>query len=75
MSNHEIEYAAQAIRDFLAQRPGMADTTEGIHHWWINWQGHPASIDVTEAAVQQLEAEKFIEHIQINQRIIWRLRR
>lgn len=75
MNNHEIEYAKNAIQQFLADRPESADTLEGIHNWWIRWPELPEHISVTLAALEQLEALGIMEATVVGQRTIWRKRR
>lgn len=70
-----IEFAKDAIRGYLRERPGVADTLEGIHRWWIHWPAHPESQVVTEVALEQLEAEGVLERFRIGDSIVWRGRR
>jgi hypothetical protein len=44
-----IAAVADSIRGYLRVRPRAADTVEGIHHWWIDWEGREHSPATTEA--------------------------
>lgn len=69
-----IAAAAQAIREYLTARPGAADTVEGIHAYWIQWGDNPEMIEVTEAALLELEEAGFVEHVVAGGRWLWRRR-
>jgi len=75
MNNHAIDFAKNAIQQFLADRPDSADTLDGIHAWWIRWPELPEHINVTLAALEQLEALGIMETAVVGQRTIWRKRR
>jgi hypothetical protein len=64
-----------AIRDYLRERPGSADTLEGIHRWWIRWPERPESQAVTEIALERLEAEGLVERFRVGSNVVWRRRR
>lgn len=70
-----IAAAAQAIREYLSARPCAADTVEGIHACWIQWGENPEMIEVTEAALLELEEAGFVEHVLVGGRLLWRRRR
>lgn len=67
-----ILYAVEAIRQYLLVRPGAADTLEGIHSWWIDWQGQPESTEVSAAALQKLLQNGEVEKRLVGGREIWR---
>lgn len=67
-----LEFAANAIREYLTQRPESADTIEGIHRWWIHWPGLAESPVVTQIALERLAAAGEIESFNIGDRVVWR---
>jgi hypothetical protein len=69
-----IAAAAQAIREYLTVRPCAADTAEGIHAYWIQWGESPEMIEVTEAALLELEQQGFVERAAAGNRLLWRRR-
>jgi hypothetical protein len=50
----KVEAIAQRISDYLAARPGAADTARGIADWWLADLGFPASIALVERALALL---------------------
>lgn len=72
MDEQAIEKAAQQIRTYLAARPQAADTLEGIHRWWIDWQDREESPEVTLAALERLAAGGELEARTVGPRTIWR---
>lgn len=73
--NNMIEYAMNAIRAFLIERPESADTLEGIHGWWIHWPTQEESVMVTLTALERLEAAGEVEKVKIGVRALWRKKR
>jgi hypothetical protein len=67
-----IAAAAQAIKDYLTVRPCAADTVEGIHSCWMQWGEAPEMIEVTAAALVELEQAGFVEHAVVGNRLLWR---
>lgn len=74
MDDALIAFAANAIREYLRQRPESADTLEGVHDWWIRWPGIPESPALTGIALERLEASGEVERVQIGNRVLWRRR-
>lgn len=74
MDDQLTAFAENAIREYLRERPGSADTLEGVHRWWIRWPGMPESPVVTEIALERLEASGEVERFRIGDRIVWRRR-
>lgn len=74
MDDALIAFAANAIREYLRQRPESADTLEGVHNWWIRWPGIPESPAVTGIALERLEASGEVERVRIGGRMLWRRR-
>lgn len=74
MDDALIAFAANAIREYLRQRPESADTLEGVHLWWIRWPEMQESPVVTETALERLEALGEVERVRIGGRMLWRRR-
>ena len=75
MDNKLISTAVDAIIGYLTGRPLAADTIEGIHCYWIQWDNDaPEMIAVTEAALLHLEEIGFVERTKAGNRDIWRRR-
>lgn len=72
MDEQIIEQVARQIRAYLAARPQAADTLEGIHCWWIDWQGREESPEVTLAALEKLAAGGELEQLRLGSRTLWR---
>ena len=72
MDNKLISTAVEAIRAYLTARPSAADTVEGIHCYWIQWDDDPEMTAVTEAALLHLEKIGFVERTKAGNRDIWR---
>ena len=74
MDRKLIQAAEEAIRRYLSDHPMAADTLEGIHGYWIDWDDIPEPITVTEAALEQLEKAAFVERFKAGNRDLWRRR-
>ncbi|HZX31760.1 MAG TPA: hypothetical protein VFF03_10435 [Rhodocyclaceae bacterium] len=72
MDYQAIEQAAAAILNYVQQHPNSADTAEGIHAWWIDWEGRIESPLVTEQALEYLERQHLMERVSIGNRVLWR---
>jgi hypothetical protein len=72
MAEHLIQFAADAISAYFDAHPDAADTTEGIHLWWIAWPGIAESIHITAAALVRLEQAGLVERYPVGTREIWR---
>lgn len=72
MDSQLIEPVAAAILAYVQERPGSADTAEGIHTWWIDWHGCIESQQVTEQALEYLEKQCLMEKVSIGDRLLWR---
>lgn len=75
MLDRSVQLAYDAISAYLAHHPMAADTAEGIHQYWIQWDGIPEMQHITEIALAQLEQDGLIEPIQIGGRLLWRRKR
>jgi len=75
MDQNAIDVAERAILSYLAQHPAGADTTEGVHHWWMSGEQRPEHVDVTERALARLRDAGRVESVPLGGRIIWRLGR
>jgi hypothetical protein len=69
----QVRYAMQQIRHLLQQRPQAADTVEGIHTFWIEWQEPQPPLSATLAALELLQAEGVVESVRLESgRQVWR---
>lgn len=69
----QIRYAMEQIRHVLQQRPQAADTVEGIHTFWIEWQEPQPPLAATQAALELLQDEDVVECVQLESgRQVWR---
>ncbi|WP_314436400.1 hypothetical protein [Massilia timonae] len=75
MHRNAVDFAERAILSYLEQRPASADTTEGIHHHWIAWEGLPEHIDITACALARLRDAGRMQSVRLGDRTIWRLHR
>lgn len=75
MDQNAINVVERAILAYLEQHPAGADTTEGVHHWWMSEEQRPEHIDVTECALARLRDDGRVEAKRLGDRIIWRLAR
>ncbi|MED5523357.1 hypothetical protein [Gallaecimonas pentaromativorans] len=66
-----IDRISAAIMDYLAIRPQAADSLEGIHHWWINWAGQEAPLEMTQLALESLAAKGQLQVRLLAGREIW----
>jgi len=66
-----IEQIAQAIEVHLRVNPHAKDTAEGIHLWWIDWQGAPESVTLTQAALELLETQGIMVCVVAGRRELW----
>jgi len=73
MDDKLILEAANAIQQYLATRPTAADTVEGIHTYWIQWDDVPEMIDITESALLHLQQAGVVECAHVGNREVWRL--
>lgn len=51
-----IDSAAAAIRRYLAEHPGSADTVEGVAEWWLARQRACETLAVVTEALRRLSA-------------------
>lgn len=72
MAALDVDFAMAAIRRHLARHPHGADTLEGVHGWWIDWPGLPASIAATERALERLEQHGLVASTLVARRRLWR---
>jgi hypothetical protein len=72
MDDTTLNFAASEIQAYVCDRPDAADTAEGIHRAWIRWPDLPGSIELTLAALRQLELGGRIERARVGNREIWR---
>ncbi len=72
MQHEELLFARAAILAYLRERPHSADTLEGVHHFWIDWQAEPPSVQLTQAALEELQHAGEIQAFQVAGRVIWR---
>jgi len=72
MDDKLVQAAVEAITSYLTARPAAADTVEGIHCYWIQWEDIPELVAVTEAALLHLEQTGFVKRTKAGKRDIWR---
>jgi hypothetical protein len=72
MDEQLVVFAENAIRAYLAERPGSADTIEGVHRWWIRWPDLAESPVVTQVALERLETTGEVEAVSVGNRVLWR---
>ena len=72
MNDALLTQTAEAIKRYLARCPAAADTTEGVHHWWIDWPQLPPPLAVTQAALEQLEQQGWVIGMRSGNRTLWR---
>jgi hypothetical protein len=71
MQSVSIEDVVQALERYLSLYPAAKDTLEGIHLWWIDWQGVPGAIAATQAALELLEARGRVVRTGLGRRELW----
>jgi len=69
-----VQFAMAEITQYLAARPSAADTAEGIHSFWIRWEGDLPPRQVTDKALANLEQNGMIESLHVGEREVWRRR-
>jgi len=72
MDSQIIESVAAAILAYVQEHSASADTVDGIHNWWIDWQGRIESPQVTERALELLEQQGLMEKVAVGNRLLWR---
>ena len=65
MNEQEIIFAMSQIRHVLARSPCRADTTAGIHAYWILWNEPRPLPPTTEEALQRLKLLGEVSHAQL----------
>ncbi len=71
MQSVSTEDVVQALERYLCLHPAAKDTLEGIHLWWIDWQGVPGAIATTQAALELLEARGLAVRTGMGRRELW----
>ncbi len=74
-SELSVQAVADAIKRYLELRPNSADTVEGIHCFWIDWERSQGSVSITQTALELLEQQGVVEQLAIGNRLIWRKKR
>jgi hypothetical protein len=72
MNDKQIVLRAAAIQRYLLARPESADTLESVHTSWIRPRDPDDSMDLTQAALEYLEAAGVVESIEAGPRRVWR---
>ena len=72
MSVDPVAAVAARILDYLHCHPHAADTVEGVHYAWLDPDAGEVSIDLTQAALDLLYAQRKIDRIPIGGRMLWR---
>ncbi|MBN3728201.1 hypothetical protein [Burkholderia sp. Ac-20379] len=70
-----IEAIAERIQRYLCERPASADTTEGVHQWWLGGEAFDATLDATQAALALLARRGVLDAVKLGHRTVWRLAR
>lgn len=68
-----VQFAIDAIAQYLLQHPDSADTVDGIHEWWIVWPHGTESILLTQAALERLEQDGVLQRSRVCHKDVWRL--
>lgn len=64
------------ILGYLERHPDAADTEEHIRNWWLQASGVEYRRETVTNALQMLEMDGFIEHVELaDKRIAYRLRK
>ncbi|MGE9744228.1 hypothetical protein [Bdellovibrio bacteriovorus] len=71
-SHSMLRFPMSEITQTLQRNPQAADTLEGVHMYWIRWEGQPESIQITEVALQCLESQGVVERIKLVNHVLWR---
>ena len=72
MKNQAVSFAVKSIRQRLMQSPHAIDTVEGIHFFWIEWREPFPPTVVTQAALELLEQEGFVDRVLVDSRELWK---
>lgn len=68
----DLMFAMNSIKSFVAERPNAADTLEGIHYFWIQWDRPIPEMSVTLHALDLLADDEIMEERELGDQIIWR---
>lgn len=71
MNDKQLLLRAAAIQRYLEDHPDSTETLDGIHHFWIRTRGED-STELTQLALDYLEAAGFVESVTKGGRQIWR---
>lgn len=75
MTEPLVRDVADRLLAYLREHPRAADTLEGIHQWWLASPAPGMTPDITQRALELLEAEGRIERHAFIRCTVWRLRR
>lgn len=67
-----VEKLAAAITLYARSRPRAADTLEGVHRWWIDWDEGEQRIELTEQALLLLQARGLMTCVKVGSVNLWR---
>lgn len=73
MNDKLVMATANEILKCLHRHPHGADPAKCIHTFWINWGCSPEQLPVTEAEHRHLHRAGWIEHIERDADVVWRL--
>lgn len=69
-----IDSATAAIRRYLAEHPGSADTVEGVAGWWLPRQRARETLTVVTLALRRLSASGEVQESRTTDgRVIYKL--
>ncbi|MDF3983649.1 hypothetical protein P3W24_12000 [Luteibacter sp. PPL201] len=74
MTTSLVRQVADVLRAYLAIHPRAVDTVEGIHAWWLTERVPEHTLDVTQQALELLEADGLVERHLPSHRTVWRRR-
>ncbi len=74
MTEPLVRDVADRLIAYLREHPRAADTLEGIHQWWLASPSPGVTPQITQRALDLLEAEGRIERHAFIRCTVWRLR-
>ena len=72
MTVDPVAAVAARILDYLQRNPRAADTVEGVHYAWLSAAADDLSLDLTQAALDLLFAQRKVDRVPVGDRLLWR---